>query len=171
MPRLPETPLDVLELAAEGAVVERQFPIAGFERLSDHLARPDGALKVRLELQLMDGTAVGVMDLRAVVVLTCQRCLQPVSRELVSEVRLAFGPREDATVPAEHEVIPGDPRRVGLAELAEDELLLSLPLVARHAEGEVCRLPADLESSAVAAKPETPEMRRPFAGLKDLLKH
>lgn len=166
-----DPPLDALGLAADGAVVERQYPIACFARLGDHLARADGAAEVRLELQMMDGTAVGVMNLRAMVVQTCQRCLQPFERELVSEVRLAFAPQEGAVLPADHEVIPGDPRRVGLAELAEDELLLSLPLIARHAEGEECRLPADVMSSAVAAKPEAPEMRRPFAGLKDLLKH
>jgi uncharacterized protein len=102
--------------------------------------------------------------LRATVMLVCQRCLRPVQQELASQTRLAFAAREDAVLPADHEVIPGDPRRVDLALLAEDELLLSLPLIARHAVGEDCgALPGEA--------PAPPEMRRPFAGLKDLLKH
>jgi uncharacterized metal-binding protein YceD (DUF177 family) len=71
-------------------------------------------------------------------------------------------------VPAGHEAITGDPKRVDLAGLVEDELLLALPVIARHAPDADCRLPADV---APAGEPRAPGMRRPFAGLKDLLKH
>ncbi len=65
----------------------------------------------------------------------------------------------------------GDPRRVDLAGLVEDELLLSLPLIAVHVGGESCLPQAPQALGAEDEAPAPQEMRRPFAGLKDLLKH
>lgn len=171
MPTPREQPLDVLDLAAKGEVVERQFPIAGFGRLRDRLAEPGGSAQMQLALQMIDGTPSGVLRLNAGVVLECQRCLRPVRRTLESASRLAFVARDDATRPADHEPIVGDPRRLDLAALVEDELLLAVPLIATHAPGEACRLPAEAAARAPEPAAAVQEMRRPFAGLKDLLKH
>lgn len=164
MPMPSEPPLDVLGLAQQGAVVERQYPIAGFERLNDRLAERIGSADVRIALQMIDGKPSAVLQLRAGVVLLCQRCLRPLHRVLESESRLAFVAREEEAAPGDYEPIAGDPRRVDLAALVEDELLLALPLIGLHARGEECR-------AAAEPAPEAPEMRRPFAGLRDLLKH
>ena len=171
MPTPREQPVDVLGLAATGTVVERQFPIAGFGRLGDRLAEHGGAARVRLELQMSGGTPLGVLRLQAGIVQECQRCLRPVRRAVESESRLAFVAREDSPLPADHEPVVGDPRRVDLAALVEDELLLAVPLIARHAPGEECRLPAQAAARQSEPAPAAQEMRRPFAGLKDLLKH
>ena len=100
--------------------------------------------------------------------LVCQRCLQPMPHELRADSRLAFVTQESDRVPAGHDAIPGDPKRVDLEALVEDELLLALPVIARHPAGADCRLPGDAAPVETAA---APGMRRPFAGLKDLLKH
>ncbi|HEY5559391.1 MAG TPA: YceD family protein [Steroidobacteraceae bacterium] len=171
MPTTREQPLDVLDLAATGGVVERQFPIAGLERLRDRLADPGGSVQMRLELQMIDGTPSAVLQIRAGVVQECQRCLRPLRRVLESESRLAFVARDDSPVPADHEPVIGDPRRVDLATLIEDELLLAVPLIAKHAPGEECRLPALAGAGKWEPAPAAQEMRRPFAGLKDLMKH
>jgi uncharacterized protein len=171
MPTPREQPVDVLDLAASGEVVERQYPIAGFERLGDRLAEPGGSARLRLELQLVDGTPTGMLQLQAGVVLECQRCLRPVRRTVESESRLAFVASEDAPLPADHEPVVGDARRVDLAALVEDELLLAVPLIAKHAPGEECGLPAGAAARASEPAPAAQEMRRPFAGLKDLMKH
>jgi uncharacterized protein len=171
MPTAPEQPLDVRDLAAAEEAVERQFPIAGFARLRDRLAESGGSARVRLELQLVDGTPSGMLQLQAEVVLECQRCLRPVRRTLESESRLAFVVQDDAPLPADHEPVVGDPRRVDLAGLVEDELLLAVPLIAKHAPGEECGLPAQAGTRASEPAPAAQEMRRPFAGLKDLMKH
>lgn len=171
MPTPREQSLDVRDLAAAGEAVERQFPIAGFTRLGDRLAEPSGSARVRLELQLVDGTPSGVLQLQADVVLQCQRCLRPVRRALESESRLAFVAQADAPLPTDHEPVVGDPCRVDLATLVEDELLLAVPLIAKHAPGEECGLPAQAGTRASEPAPAAQEMRRPFAGLKDLMKH
>lgn len=171
MPTPREQPLDVLDLAASGKVVERQFAVAAFERLGDRLAEPGGSAQVRLVLGMNDGTPTGVLRLQAGVILECQRCLRPVRRTVESESQLAFVAQEDALLPADHEPVVGDPRRVDLAALVEEELLLAVPLIARHAPGEECGLPAQAGSRESEPAPAAQEMRRPFAGLKDLMKH
>ncbi len=168
MPSAREPLLDAEAVAAQGAVIEREFALSGFTRLRDRLAAPDGSVRARLSLRLVDGVAAGEIELTAAVMLECQRCLQPMARELRSESELAFVAGDAERVPAEYEVIAGDPKRVDLAALVEDELLLALPVIARHAPGEDCRWP---DAGAAAEQAAEPAMRRPFAGLKDLLNH
>jgi uncharacterized metal-binding protein YceD (DUF177 family) len=82
--------------------------------------------------------------------------------------RLAFAPEETPGLPADFEAAGCEPSDVDLKALVEDELLLSLPLIAQHGPEEPCDLPAGATPSPNEAPP--PGMRRPFAGLKDLLK-
>jgi uncharacterized protein len=166
MPTPPDRPFDAQGLARSGAVVEREFPIAGFARLRDRLADPAGAAAVRAEFRLLNGFTAAALTVEAGVVLTCQRCLGPVRHRLESMSQLVFAPEETPELPSDYEVIGGDPQKVDLAALVEDELLLSLPLITQHATAEECIAPG----VATRAQPEAQEMRRPFAGLKDLLK-
>jgi len=162
-----EPPLDAVAQAAHGGLVERQFELSGFARLRDRLAEPAGRAAMQLTLHLVDEVPAGRLAVQAAVRLVCQRCLQPMTSELQSESDVAFAVGESERLPAGYELIAGDPKRVDLAALVEDELLLALPAIPRHAAGENCRLPGTAPSEEAAA----PEMRRPFAGLKDLLKH
>jgi uncharacterized protein len=165
----PDRPLDALGLARGGTVVERNFPIARFARLRDRLAEPAGSAAVRAVFGLRDGLPAAEMEVEAAVVLTCQRCLGLVRRTVQSVARLVFAPEGTPELPPDHEAIGGDPQKLDLAVLVEDELLLSLPLIAQHAPGEHCELPG--QAAAAPAGEEPQEKRRPFAGLKDLLKH
>jgi uncharacterized protein len=170
MSSAPDQLFDALRLAPESAVVERSYPLVRFMRLADRLATTEGEARARLTFQDVGGVPTGVLQLRAEVVLDCQRCLGQVRRNLESTSQLAFVQSEDAPVPEDHEVIAGDPERIDLATLVEDELLLSLPLVVTHRADEDCK--AAIPGIAGEGKePRGPETRRPFAGLKDLLKH
>jgi len=169
MSRAPDERLNVFRLAAASAVVERGYPLAGFPRLADRLVAPAGEARVRLALRSAGEVPTGELQVRAEAMLTCQRCLRPLRRPLESLSRLAFVEREDAPVPVDHEAIVGDPERVDLATLVEDELLLSMPLVAAHGVGEECLAPGLAAAAKPEVAPEAPERRRPFAGLKDLL--
>ena len=168
MSRASQEPLDASNLAAAATVVEREFRLADFTRLVDRLAAPEGVARARIVWRSIGGVPTGQLEVRAEALLTCQRCLGPMRRVLESASQLAFIEHEDAPVPAEHEAIPGDPHEVDLAGLVEDELLLSLPLIAIHDAGEEC---ASQVASDADAGPPAQEMRRPFAGLKELLKH
>ena len=110
---------------------------------------------------------------------TCQRCLQPVAVPLAFERAYRFvadeaeAERED--VDAEEDLLVIN-RQFDLLELVEDELLMELPLVARHDE-----CPVDLpmaaqtadfvdESTALGdgAEPGKPAKPNPFAVLASL---
>ena len=171
MPRASKEPLDALNLAAAGTVVQREFRLADFTRLVDRLVTAEGLAEARISLRTVGGVPIGELEVRAEALLICQRCLGPMRRTLHSTSQLAFVEREDALVPADHESIPGDPRQVDLAALVEDELLLSLPLIPIHGAGEKCTEPASQLTRDTGAGPPAQEMRRPFAGLKELLKH
>ena len=164
-------PLGALSLAAAATVVEREFRLADFTRLVDRLMTLEGVAEARMVLRSAGGVPTGELEVRAEAQLTCQRCLGPMRRTLQSISQLAFVDREDAPVPADHEAIPGDPRRVDLAGLVEDELLLSLPLIPMHGAGEICTARESPVARDTGTGPPAQEMRRPFAGLKDLLKH
>ena len=170
MPRPPQRPLDALGLARSGAVVEREFPVADFARMRDRLAEVAGTARVRAAFREIGRWPAAAMGVEADVVLTCQRCLRPMQQRLASKSQLVFTDEGSAELPEGYEAVAGDPQALDLAALVEDELLLALPIIPRHAEGEGCALPSTAGKAAGAAA-EAGVMRRPFAGLKDLLKH
>ncbi len=163
----PDRPLDALGLARSAARIEREFAIAGFARLRDRLAEPGGTAAATAEFGLQGRWPVARLAVTADVVLTCQRCLGNLRRRLASQAQLVFADEDAPELPDGHEAVGGDPRKLDLAALVEDELLLALPIIQQHEAGDACELPAAGEE----AEADAPEMRRPFAGLKDLLKH
>lgn len=90
-------------------------------------------------------------------------------RRLAAESGLVFAGAGEAGLPDGYEAVGGDPHRLDLAALVEDELLLALPYIPQHDAGEACELPGG--AAPAASEGEGVEMRRPFAGLKDLLNH
>jgi uncharacterized protein len=167
----PDRPLDALGLARGAAQVERAFEVGSLARLRDRLAEPTGTALARAEFGLQGRWPVARLAVTADLVLTCQRCLGPMQRKLSLESNLVFADEDAPELPGDFEAIGGDPRKLDLAALVEDELLLGLPLIPHHEAGEACAMATSAAGGAVESVGEAPEMRRPFAGLKDLLKH
>jgi uncharacterized protein len=165
----PERPLDAVGLARSGTAIKREFPVSAFVRLLDRLAEPSGRVKAIAAFRQAGEWPAAHFAVTAEVVLTCQRCLKPVRRTLAAEAELVFAAEGAAGLPEGCEAVSGDPHRVDFAGLVEDELLLALPIIPLHDAGEACDLPAGEGDDPDTA--DTAEMRRPFAGLKDLLKH
>lgn len=165
----PERPLDAVGLARSGTQVEREFPVAIFARLLDRLAEPTGQVKAVAAFRQAGEWPAARLAVNAEVVMTCQRCLGPVRRTLVSKSELVFAGEGTQGLPEGSETVSGDPHRLDFAALVEEELLLALPIIPQHEAGEACALPAGEGDDTDTA--DTAEMRRPFAGLKDLLKH
>ncbi len=163
----PDRPLDALGLARSAARIERDFDVAGFARLGDRLADPSGRAKARAEFGLEGSWPVVRLAVEADVALNCQRCLRAMRRKIESASRLVFAEEGAPELPDGYEPVGGDPRKLDLAALVEDELLLALPIIPQHGEGEACELPHGGADGEAAAG----DMRRPFAGLRDLLKH
>jgi uncharacterized protein len=93
-----------------------------------------------------EGRQYASVILNAKVVLECQRCLQPMLRDLSSESRLALVPSDEQAkqLPEDYEPwLAID--EVDLWALAGEELALALPVVAYHPAGE-CEPPGGTDA-------------------------
>lgn len=155
--------VDHRKLAEQRAELEGTIPVVEFKRLGEGLASTSGEIHVRLKFRqgkkhrtLVLGECAGEVEV------ICQACLEPMTLEIHATIRtllvpsldelMALGQGEDGMV-CETELI-------SLVELVEDELIVDLPMVARH-EGAPC---VPVESTAEPEK----DTYKPFAGLAQL---
>ena len=153
--------------------LSQEVPCAAFPRLVEVLLDSDVTLAVEIRVgRASSGIPLVSGRVRGRVVQECQRCLEPVTGELDVELRLAVvGPGNEELAPADFEPWQADSSKVTLGELIEDELLLALPMVARH-EDERC---GELATRLAGARDETEEESaqdrdNPFAVLRALKK-
>jgi uncharacterized protein len=153
-------------------VIERRFPLEDLARLADLLAKRAGQAEATFRFTLVEGLPGCETDVRSRLWLTCQRCLEPVECEVASASRLVFAADdgEAAKVPPDWDATMADAARIALGELVEDDLLLALPIVPMHGPDTRCAK-AIAPAEDTAGEPERPAVQRPFAQLKDLLKH
>lgn len=167
--------LDVAALAADGAELTGQWPLAQLGRLADSALpdeTPEAAVQwhVRGELRPVSGGQAEVwLHLQAEVslALCCQRCLGPVAETVVLDRALRFVSDEQQAAALDAELeddVLALERVLDLRELVEDELLLALPLVPRH---EVCPEPLPVPDDDL---PEEAQAPHPFAALAQLRK-
>jgi len=186
-PRAPDARrLDVAAFAAEGGRLAGTWPLAELPRLAASRAEEGATAAASADADARtdevhwqaDGEARPVaggpaeiwMDLSARVRmdLTCQRCLAPVAAEVHAARRFRFvaGEQQAAALDGEiEEEVLALTKSLDLRELVEDELLLALPLVPRHA---VCPEPPTLQFGDIASATE--EQTNPFAALAALRK-
>ncbi len=134
--------IDPWALAKRDGRLELRVAIADMKRLSEMLAASDGWS--RLDVAGHRDEA-GHRHLRgrvsARVTLQCQRCLEPFRTDLDTDFDYTLVESESATASLGPEadallVAPGS--TVDLAALAEDELILSVPIVAMHSDTSEC---------------------------------
>lgn len=161
--RLPAQ-IDPIRLADEGVRLAGELPGSELGRLRE-LARPGSRpAPVTVDLKF-ERTAHGARLMRGRLETTieavCQRCLQPVALALLAEPLIAL------LVPGE--VVAGAPEEAEtlvvegplvLSELAEDELLLAMPMIPVHGEGE-CAAPGTAK-----APPRDGVKPNPFEALR-----
>jgi len=152
------------KFAEEKTELDGAIPLSAFTRLVELLA--DDAGEVRLRLRFRKGRKrkpLVIGDCRVSVQMICQTCLEPVQVEVVANIRtllldsldelVALRQSEDGTL--------CDADTVSLVDILEDDLIVNLPMVARHAAGEC----APLEYPAAPGEQDGAETFRPFAGL------
>ncbi len=156
---------DVDPLADGRACMDLEVPLADFPRLTSQLAETTGRARARVCFGRAAGGPVAEITVAAEPRLICQRCLTPVSWPVSGSETVALVRNADEAdrAPATFETVLAEDGRVSLRDLVEEELLVRLPLVARHEEG--C-------APQVAEEPAAPEeeRQRPFADLQQLLR-
>ncbi len=167
--------LDVEHFASEGATLEGQWPLSRMPRLVEacHPEEPPGqeervAWRAHGERRRVAGESQTWLQLalRVRLELTCQRCLGPVETPLEIDrwFRFVDGETQAAALDAELEDdVLASTRSLDLQQLAEDELLLALPIVPRH---DAC--PQPLRPPAFVSAAEDEATPNPFAALAGL---
>jgi uncharacterized protein len=154
--------IDGFEFATAGATQEGTLPISGFPRLQDVLVSDKGEAAYTLRgVRDERGRPSLRLQVHATLQLRCQRCLGPLSTEVDSDEVLVLAASQaevDAdpvTVDMPSRVVAG--KEMPVRGLVEDELILALPLAARHEDCE--------------ARPEghDPAENSPFAGLRSMM--
>lgn len=174
------TKLKLEAFCRDGQTINVALNYAQLPRLAESAAQVDAHARFELTLQGSQAQLPGgllqdelTLQVSGSVQLTCQRCLQPYAQALHSRSRfvlVASDEAADAMVAEvgsdeEDEIEPlvgGKP--VDMLALAEDELLLALPLVPKH---ELC---PSADAGAAEAKNRAAELPSPFAALAALKK-
>jgi uncharacterized metal-binding protein YceD (DUF177 family) len=167
---LPDT-VDCARLAEDTVVLERTYDLRELPRLKDSLAGSGGVLNASFAFsKTPSGLAGARVEVRAAPLLTCQRCMQGFTLAVSGGSDVEFAGEETAAAAdGEREVFHATGGRVSLRDLAEEELLLALPIAPACAAplecGNAPEFIADVEPPSASQ-----EMRRPFSALQDLLK-
>lgn len=164
--RLPEW-VDPLALVDRRARLAGEIPLARLERLAGLLCDTEGSLQAEMDFGRFEERRPGVRGkVKGRLHMTCQRCLEAVEIpvDLDFELYLVESAALAERLPDGLEPLLHERGQVSPREVVEDEVLLALPLVPRHARGQ-CRPPRGGEATASDVEAERP---RPFAVLERL---
>jgi uncharacterized protein len=171
MPRPPaasDFTVDAKVQARARNVIEHHFTAADLPRLTQAGAGSDSFIDVRLSFSEYDGLPAVHGALQASVMLECQRCLELAPIAIRDEFNVVIVSEERSDEPGGHEPIIADADHLDLRWLTEEQVLLSLPLVALHDDENCSDVVID---QADAAPSEDDEIRQqPFKNLRNLMR-
>lgn len=166
--------IDSWQFAADGDCITGRLALASLPRLADVLMSRDGWLECELSGWQETGRA-GVVEnklglrlrVKGRLGLRCQRCLTEVGFDCAIDSRLLLIPEgaewpEEELEAEDYDAIAAQ-RAMAVLTLVEEEVLLALPAVPRHAD---CRLPVGMTETE-----EEKVAPSPFAALASLKKH
>jgi len=162
--------IDSLKFAADEDCMAGRLAVSQLTRLAEMLARRDGWLECRLagcRIEKDGETRLGLqLNVSGRLALRCQRCLGEVDFDCAIDNRLlliapgADWPEEELESD-DFDAIPAN-RELSVLSLVEEEVLLTLPIVPRHAD---CQPPVEIGGAGKESEPS------PFAVLAGLKKH
>lgn len=155
--------------AAEGGhTIAGRVAFARMKRLAAVVENGDGGADVTLSFAVDEQGIPHVRGwVRGEVALICQRCLAPLTLPVSAEMDLGIvaSDEEAKRLPAYYDPLLAGGQPLSVAELVEDELLLALPAIARHADG-VCAAAKPASETVPAEEDEA--AANPFAVLARL---
>lgn len=179
MPRPPAVPIDNLvdaEVCSRaGSAIERRFSAAELPRLREAGGQDGSSIEVAFQFSQFDGRPAVAGELHGTAVLTCQRCMQPVAIDIVDSFQVLLVDAERSDEPGGYEPVVVHANRLDLGWLAEEQVLLALPLVPMH-ENVDCAAAAGAATAGEAGGDaeedagETGATHQPFQNLRDLLR-
>lgn len=162
------------QLAQLGRGLQGRVPFARMPQLGQEIFNKAGVAEVELVFDCDEqGRYFARGHIKAGLQLACQRCLQPIDIELEVQTQMGLMRAESEIHrwPDEYEPwIVAPEETASLWSLVEEELLLALPIAARHPmgecpEGEVPELVAEQDRQGESIAPQHDS--GPFAALKN----
>jgi uncharacterized protein len=126
-----------LQLTERHAVLQGQLLLKECVRLKELLTDTLGVVQVQAQFgQDEQGFAYVKGSLESVLHVQCQRCMQPMDYFLHAPISLSpvLSEAAAAKLPDYYEPLLLEEGRVTVVDMVEDEMLLSLPLVIKHAD-------------------------------------
>lgn len=150
------------ELSYEGVIQVGQL-----QRLASYLVDAEGEIEAELHYAVDEERIRHLRgEAKTEVRMLCQRCLEPVVIALNAELNLAFAGSEESAqkLPDRYDpYIVDEDGKQNVHEAIEEELILSLPLIAYHAD---CAITTKFEDPRAGS--EEGEKPNPFAVLAQL---
>ena len=167
--------VDCARLAQDAAKLQRVYELGDLPRLKDFLAEPRGTLRAKFAFTaLASGLPGAEVAVEASPLLVCQRCMQGTEARVSGGSGIEFtASRESDAAVSEREFFAMENGHVSLRDLAEEELLLALPLAPACSAPARCGKAPAIHREAAAehdAPPAVQETVRPFGALRDLMK-
>ena len=132
---------DLESLADRGVTLSGELDVGQLTRLRGLLHSDSGSVRATLRFrQRGDGWLASELGISGAVELKCQRCLEPFRYELEESVNVVVADSDSLppTVPTGFEPFELEEGRLQPAQLIEDELIVAIPLVPKHARVEDC---------------------------------
>jgi uncharacterized protein len=162
--------VDCARLAEDSATLQREYDLKDLPRARELLAERRGTLRARFVFaKLPSGRAGAEVSIDAQPQLVCQRCLKGFGWPVTVASAIEFAAAEgSAAADSPRECFVTQHGQVSLRDLAEEELLLAVPLAPACGSPLTCgRAPrfAISDDTTVAAG-----ATRPFSALQELLR-
>lgn len=152
---LPGT-LDVRKAATRGAIVRGTLKPLELPRFRDLLAADEGIVEAELTFSRdEEGRYLVQAVTNSMVTVTCQRCLQPMPVQLLTDSTLAvvWTDEQAKKLPASLEPVIVTEEEWSLRDLVEDELVLAMPPFSYHEQADCNTVLADLNAEPEADEP------------------
>lgn len=164
------TYIDPIKFAQQGVSIEGYIPLSQMTDIAEDLAHTEGQLIAHLDFGVdhegfcfLKGKIEGELALR------CQRCMQIFHLPLNLELSLSPVKDEKASkrLPSYYDPLPLTEESLLLKTILEEEIILSLPLVAKH-DSKDCPVKTHKISLTGEKEPVINERKSPFEILKKI---
>jgi len=164
-------PMLYVRRAYEG---EGRLSLKTMARLQNRLLDQEGEITYQVafgvdaqSIKFVRGQVTGICHLQ------CQRCLESVDYNLYQEFQLGLvrSEQEADQLPQQYEplILDEDCETISMTDLVEEEILLALPIVHVHEEGQCSvKVPVAAQAPVVDQEQQQKPRVNPFAVLKEL---
>lgn len=176
----PSTVVDAEVLAHGRLTWEGRFNHTRFARLHEVALSDSPEVVVQLAFAIVDQRPVVEGRLTTEFELVCQRCMGSMRHPVSEQFALMLVSSDDELdqVPESYEPWVSNPQRLNVFDLIEEQLLLALPLIAKHVDEQECVqvAPGLLTVSPVHAAAQSQQVnqgeptQKPFGNLRELLR-